>query len=251
MSFGLRVKNPAGDVVIDHRSLGPVYIGRPSLVEAGGEGPAGPLSRRWRPYRYLIDALTDHHPPIVFCALKPGTPVQVQYVQRVLGTPRTWEIGVYSGSYGSYLAFNDSVAPEVFAFSPPGPTPVGNFGVALKHGGVLAWDLSRRPLWIRQLASMSGYADAGPGPFTESSFALIGGLAKPAILMTTGGYWSSTNYVTERMIWGSHGWSLEGGAVYRRPVLLYSDSGSGGGLPFPDYSLSPTFAVVIDAANLP
>lgn len=164
----------------------------------------------------------------------------------------TWEVLVYSGSYGSYIAFNEPVLPEIFAFAPPGAAPSGSYGVSLRDGGVLRWDLSQRPLWIRQVAALSAVSSGGAG-FTDTSFGLIGGLTKPAVIGSPGGWWDAANDLTERYVQGRHAWCRSGSAVYRRPVMTYHTPGSNGTsvLPFPTYSLESTFAVVIDAANLP
>lgn len=252
MSYGSRVRNGSQEVVVDNRSLGPIYVGRGNYVGGGGYDTSG-IVRRWRPYRYQITLPQAGWPPMVAVAARDGVVSFVDQIINISGS--TWEVRVYSASYGSYLAFNEPVAPEVFVFAPPGASPAGAFGIALRNGGALRWDLSQRPLWIRQLASLAGTNSGagGSGGFTDTSFGLIGGLGKPAIFMTTGGYWDALNSSTERYAQGSHGWCRSGSTVFRRPVMTYHEPGSNGAsaLPFPSYSLAPTFAVIIDAANLP
>ncbi len=252
MSYGFRVRNPGQEVVVDNRSLGPVYVGRGSYVGGGGYDTSG-IVRRWRPYRYQITMPSAGWPPMVAVAAQDGV---VSFVDQIfLVSGNTWEVRVYSASYGSYQAFNEPVAPEVFIFAPPGASPAGSFGIALRNGGALRWDLSQRPLWIRQIAGLSATnnGSGGSSGFTDTAFGLIGGLVKPAIFMTAGGYWDAINYSTERYVQGSHGWCRSGSTVYRRPVLTYHEPGTDGAsaLPFPSYTLSQTFAVIIDAANLP
>lgn len=252
MSFGLRVRNPGLDLVVDNNAMGLVYVGRPWLVQSGSYDTSG-INRKWNFFHYRVDSLVDDVPPVIAATLQQGVAVQVESVQKQPGTARTWDVRVYSAIYGSYLVFNEPAAPELFAFSAPAATPQGSFGIAIRNAGVLRWDLSRRPLWIRQIAGLAllNNGNAGAPGFTESSFGLIGGLVKPALAMSTGGFWQSTNGVTERHATGSHGWTRDGSSVYRRPVLHISEPGFGGSLPFPSYSLLDTFAVVIDAANLP
>lgn len=252
MSYGFRAKNPGLDVVVDSRSLGPVYIGRGSYVGGGGYDSGG-LVRRWNAFRYRIDVLQAGWPPMVAVSVPDGVAVYVEQIFLVGGT--TWEVRVYSGSYGSYQVFNEPVAPEVFMFAPPGASPAGSFGITIRNGGALRWDLSRRPLWIRQVVGLAATSNAAGGSvgFTETSFGLVAGLAKPAIFMSPGGYWDAINYSTDRYVQGTHAWCRSGSTIFRRPILTYHEPGSNGAsaLPFPNYSLSSTFAVVIDAANLP
>lgn len=248
MSYGVRLWNDSGVVTVDSEAIGPVYVGRATLVQAGGPD-WNYYNPRWNSWRFQVTMPRAGFPPLAFVTLRDGQPVGVEYVAPAGGN--VWEIGVYSAvRYSGNLTWDDPVEPEVFVFAPPGATQAGQYGMALYNAaGTLTWDLSQRPLWIRQMAAMSAPPDFSWSSFYDTSFGLSG-LTKPAVLGSPNGSWSAMESATEQFADGRHAWLRSGGTVFRRPVLVHKDIITTAPDTFPTFFLGGTRAVIIEAAGL-
>ena len=179
MSYGLRITNPSGVLVLAETGFGLNYIGKAVLYS---NTPTTGMFLGSQIYR-----ITSPGQILVFLGLQVGNFIRLMNVTNIGGN--VWEIQVQNAtatggttSTGGFQAsdFGSQLASvDVFCYARP-TTKSGNVGLAIYDAaGVLAWDLSRPKLL--QITTNPQY------PTATTSVAL-GGMTYPAVLGSPGGY---------------------------------------------------------------
>lgn len=145
MTYGLEVKNAAGDLLAS--SAGPClhYHGKATLYATGRVQPSGAL------YAYFsIAGLSPTEPPVVFARVPAGQRALITQI-RWESTINAWRVAVFGTAYASV---------ELLAFRPLPPTarqPAGPYGLQLLNEvGDVMLDSTRNPLVISEAFEFTG-----------------------------------------------------------------------------------------------
>jgi hypothetical protein len=176
MAFGLQIVNPSGELVLSSDAYLPVYLGRATLVSttqptsSGGSTGIGSGGISTFTFSYSGQII-----PVL--QLPPGA---LGGIYKCSQAGSTWTIlasftdgaqisDAGLASFSMYL----QAPPTVFVFGFVNSLG-GSFGAAIYNAaGQLTGDLTRRPLIVRQHASLAAGA---------TSFSLVGGIVSPGII---------------------------------------------------------------------
>lgn len=236
MSFGLRIENPSGQIVLDADAAGYTYRGQASkVVNASQSAPPWGQLLPWRFQWSAPDALFH---PIV--AVEVPTTALV-WVQGYSGSGSTWTFDVHSardnvnGTSGGMVGSHILVQPTVHVFY-PGAQAGGSYGLRLMNGsGQVTYDLSRTPVAPRELMAFPARSWTSSYLGQSGDIAAVSGDSQPIVSPTSpllvlgagaGGEAAMRETVNaeDEGRW-SHGWIRSGNFLVRRPLCTWSRNG--------------------------
>lgn len=243
-TYGMKIKNPSGGLVVASDGFGLNYLGRAWLVAyetaLDMNNPATGTKPQWMRYR-----ITTPSPVVVpFLALS----ALCCGVAKVVRSGSTWDFIVFNQD-----SSNNPIPISVFCFGRP--TTHSPFGLRIRQndGVTLAYEFGlNRPLMF------AGVVDMGAGV----NSATIPGVSSPAVMGFALGFvdplWILVN--AARGQWRSDarvvGWTLSGSVISRTERQARSDGeivefGVGESPGSEDYRGRATTAFIIDANGLP
>lgn len=259
MSYGFRVENPSGTLVVDDNSIGFNYLGRPTLVALGSRAPDGL-------YPSVFEVVMPDAAAVPLVAI--GVAVdRVSYLAGIAKsdtdpTGRTWFIYAVAVNYFDAGSVPVSVVPDLYVFAPA--YSVGaSWGLQIfRANGAIAWDFSMRQFWIKQAIQYGSYAGSRnytgwSGDAThwlgDSQLWDTAGIVSPAIVGAPNGYWQIIQDTTGEILSnGTYGWRLEGSTLARRQVWTGSDKPYAEHSPYDNwiYEILATKPILIDSTGL-
>lgn len=146
MPFGLRIRNPSGELVIADDAQGLVCVHKATPVAT--VQPTGVATNPF-PGRVMgYSTLTSNHNGPILCAVDLPLGRRVGIVA-VTGSAGAWSITAYSGATPDAYGFDVQAPLDVWVYGFP-PGPEHGWGLALRDGSVLRHDLSLpNPLYPR------------------------------------------------------------------------------------------------------
>lgn len=272
MSYGIRVINPTGELVIDSAAQHYRYHSSPSPV-SGGSISGGVHT----PHRFTVTLPTAGMIPMVFVRPEVGKAFAVYSI--VPGSGSTVDIYVLGvnirvGSPSDSQRNATQATPTIYVFCPMSASSE-TYGMRLfTPTGAVSFDTGFRPLSLRRVVNYgttTAFLDtslstpytgqAGYGPFVNGDQQTFTALTTPAVFGNTNGYGECEfTSAAERADWWHHGWTLtSGGALQRfriwggtdKPLSDLDAELAAGTLDLTiDMTLNPATALLIDAAGL-
>ena len=245
MTYGLRIENPSGVLVLDSQSKNYRYE---RTFTTGDRVQTGYVDKFLYndmggniyyigtvfPYKYRVSVPTGVV-PIPAVLIQSGQLVDIEYCLRVAtGATDTWEISIYGINSTTETRELDTIAvsaPIAGFFTPYSNSDLQvNYGLNLYNSsGNLSWTSNRRPLWLRERVSFS-LASAYYSPPVWSpnsnlwtngqSVGMSSSFSFPATISSTLGYWKIISGANqEDSAEGLFGWTLGTGVLTRRPFI--------------------------------
>ena len=150
MTWGLRISNPGGDLVLDADVPTYRYLSRPSPSVAGSKS-GGVVN----PYQYTVSTGSDSLPPIV--VVRPASDRVMAFAGVTSLGGGSWRVNVFGLSTSSAMVSlaNAVVAtPDVYIFVPTIAASSDTYGLRLwTASGVVSFDAAYKPLWLRGTVS--------------------------------------------------------------------------------------------------
>ena len=245
--WGIRVNNPANELVVDSNLPGLHYYGKATLM---GALPRGPRERQY--CRYAITLPNASCTPMVFFVPTASRAASIERITRSSPGSSQWLIDLFivdtTIGDGS-LTFGNTPSLDVHVFTQT-PTNGSAYGISLLNSSrTTTWDFSAKPLYIRQAALFTAKSDIATYGVGDSC-ALAGGISQPAVFYKALGYYDYAFGAT-----GGHKDDLylltvdSAGNFLRRRFLDYYENGEVGGTPFkpsPQWNLPANEVLAID-----
>ena len=216
MSYGLRIENPSGQLVLTSDSPMFRYFGQATMV-----GVNTYPGRNYRPtqYEFNISVPSEDTKLIAFIRLSTSLVLLPNYYYRA-GTQ--WRFFLASVLASDEMVDQAPPGIDIFTMQPGGASNSG-FGLEMfDASGVRTMAMHDKPLMFS--ATSSHYGTSSTSDIGDEYAAFSRSLSQPSMLWTdVGGHRSTGNGTTGRE-W-EYGWRLSpsGGGIDRKRVLVYTD----------------------------
>lgn len=192
MTYGLKIINPSGELVMSSDAKGLYCLGKGTLqgsvVQPSGNATG---SHPGRTAGYSVYRFSGHPGPLIFgVELVLNKTVGIRSVSNP--SSNTWDVTVYCGDTPDAHGFETQYGLDVWAFGLPQTAPASGYGLAIYDAsGNIAWDLTQLPLFAK------GYISGSSSPHTIPS------LTKPVVL---GGHFCNLQFDANQ---GGNTWWLQ------------------------------------------
>ncbi len=253
MTWGLNIFNEtAGRLIMDHDGFALSYLGKPAITATnahtitGTSGTPGFFSQIGG---YTVSIAGDASmTPILYVK-----PLSGYYVWA--GVPYSsggvWNWAVRSVDNSGTDGFGTLTAPECWAFARP-TSLLETWGMAIyDSAGVLAADLTRRPMVVRGVMQFPAIAMSSTR--TDYSVALPASLTKTAVCASPNGFGSFLPFLAGNEVQYEAFWTLSGSDLVRtlQPTQYEYFAGTSPAPAVHEYKYYKTTSFQIEGAILP